>query len=375
MPSSTSSSDRRYLVAFVSTFLVLAVAWEAVLRVYAGATARFALDRPKMETVSAKGETWVLFGNCLVMTGISPKLLAAELGPGDRTIVNIATHEQSPIAFFDYLDRTNRYPDVVIANVSSWINGTNFEQEGDLVFQDDPLGVVPAQREAPGGHTQSYREGSVTTGKRQQQIEDAIAEVLSDRIQMIGHRYHLFDYSIFLGTLATTADLDSSLFQLNIQSWFKVTRSETDGLGYLGVHVDYRPNWPRGLDVMAERYLKRMRLSHLLTDRYWSLLEGYVQKFEAKGTRVLFVRMPEHPSIRAFNDDEYDIATRLDGIAQRTGIRWLDLSTLGPDDGVHLFDSVHADAAATEVLTRKVAAWARDGNSPLRESTELPRGR
>ncbi len=360
MHSSTSSSDRRYLVAFALTFLALVGAWELVLRSRAGATIEFALQRPKMEVTQGTGETWVVFGNCLVMTGISPKLLGDELGAGNRTIFNIAAHEQSPIAFFEYLRRNKQYPDVVVANVSSWINGTNFEQEADLVMQSDPLSLATATRAQAKPNTQSYRESGATTGEIQQAVETAIARVVNENVQALGHRYHLFDYLIFLGTLATTANLDGALYQLQIQSWFKVTHSETDGFGYLGVHVSYRGDWPDGLDKMAERYLKRMRFSRLLTERYWSLLEENVRDMQQHGTRVVFVRMPEHPAIRAFNNETYDLPKKLDDLAARLGTPVLDLSTLGPADGVHLFDSVHPDADAATVITKRIAAWLRE---------------
>ncbi len=361
MRSSTSNSDRRFLVAFALTLLTLVTAWELVLRSRAGATIEFALQRPKMDVSNKTGDTWVVFGNCLVMTGISPKLLDAELGPGERTIYNIAAHEQSPIAFFEYLRRNKLYPNVVIANVSSWINGTNFEQEADLVAQNDPLSLAPATAAQHRPSDQAYRESGGTTGKTQQAVEAAMARVLDENVQSLGHRYHLFDFLIFVGTLASTRNLDGALYQLNIQSWFRVTQSETDGQGYLGVHVAYRSDWQAGLDFMADRYLKRMQLSRLLTDRYWSLLEANVKDMQAHGTKVLFVRMPEHPHIRAFNDETYGLPDRLNRIEKELGTPVLDLSKLGPADGVHLFDSVHPDADAANVITRRIAAWLRDG--------------
>jgi hypothetical protein len=144
-----------------------------------------------------------------------------------------------------------------------------------------------------------------------------------------------------------------------MQSWFRVTSSETDGSGYLGLHVRYRDDWSRGLDRMAERSLQRLRLSNMLTAQYWSRLEEDVRDFRSHGTQVLFVRMPEHPKIRAFNDEAYAVPERLRALEERTGAPVLDLSRLGPSDDVHLFDAVHPDAKAAEVITREIGVWLR----------------
>jgi hypothetical protein len=360
MRSSTSSSNEaRFLLAFGATVVVLFAIWEVVLRAYAGASLEFAIQRPAMKVAAAKGETWVMFGNCLVMTGISPKQLDAQLPPRARTIVNIAAHEQSPLAYFEYLKRAKQYPDVIVANVSSWIRSTNFEQEAARVAQEDPLGIAPAQL-AGASRAQAYKHGGdLGYGGFQKRVEDALAQAVSDRVWSVGHRYHLFDYSIFLWTLASTRELESSLYQLNIQSWFAVASSDTDGQGWVGIHVRYRDDWPHGVDEMSERYLKRMRLSKLLTDRYWQLLEDDIREFQAHGTRVLLVRMPEHPRIREFNDDRYEVPRRLGELHDRTGAPVLDISRLGLADGVRLFDSVHPDADAAAVITQKLATWVR----------------
>lgn len=378
MHSSTSNSDRRYLVAALVTFVTLVGTWELVLRSHAGATVEFALERPKLETRADRGNTWVVLGNCLVMTGISPTLLASELPPDpDRNIINIAAHEQSPIAFFNYLRRSGVYPKVVIANVSSWINGTNFEQETELVAKADPLSVLQMPQAHGAQGQQAYRSSGEVTGEKQQAIESAIAQFLGTHMQTIGHRYHLFDYLMFVSTLGRTRDLDTALYQLNIQSWFRVTSSETDGRGFLGVRVDYRDDWQQGLDEMAERYLKRMRFSRLLTERYWTSLEEQVRHFTAHGTRVLLVRMPEHPAIRAFNDDTYQLPQRLKALESATKAPVLDLSSLGPAEGVRLFDSVHPDLDAAAVIAKKLAPWLRaqhlatSGESPDAGTSEI----
>jgi len=364
MRSYTSSSEARFVLALALTFGVLVTSWELVLRRHGSATVDVfqVTDR---DTAAAHGRQWVIFGNCLMMTGVSPRRLSEQLASDpDRTIVNIAAHEQSPLAFFAYLRSSHRYPDVVIANVSSWLNGTNFEQEGELVAKQDPLtlgaSASRAVRAEAGDRQGAYnQDGDLGAGRLQRAAEASLSGWSNSHFQAFGHRYHLFDYGLFLGTLATTANMDTSLYQLGMQSWFKVTDSDTDGRGYLGLHVQYRGDWDQGLERMAERSLQRLRLSRLLTPRYWELLEGDIREFQSRGTQVFLVRMPEHPKIKAFNDETYAVTERLRAIETRTGAPVLDLSQLGPADGVRLFDAVHPDAAAAQVIERQVGAWLR----------------
>ncbi|CAN5909965.1 hypothetical protein BH11MYX4_BH11MYX4_00310 [soil metagenome] len=364
MRSFTSSSEARFVLALALTFGVLVMSWELVLRRHGSATVDV-FQVTSRDTAAAHGQQWVIFGNCLMMTGVSPRRLSEQLASDpERRIVNIAAHEQSPLAFFAYLRSAHRYPDVVIANVSSWLNGTNFEQEGELVAKQDPLtlgALVPsaAGAKASDGQQAYKQDGDLGAGGLQRAVEAALTGWSNSHVQAFGHRYHLFDYGLFLGTLATTANMDTSLYQLGMQSWFKVTGSDTDGRGYLGLHVQYRADWDQGLERMAERSLQRLRLSRLLTPRYWELLEGDVRDFQSHGTQVFLVRMPEHPRIKAFNDETYAVPERLHAIETRTGAPVLDLSHLGPADGVRLFDAVHPDAAAAEVIDREVGVWLR----------------
>ena len=365
MRSFTSSSEARFVVALALTFCVLATGWEVVLRRRGSAAVDVTqMNGPALDVGSkSRGELWVLFGNCLVMTGVSPRLLTEQLASDperERTVVNIAGHEQSPIAFFEYLKREGRYPDVIISNVSSWLNGTNFEQEGDLVTKQDPLSLGSAPRvvRTSDGQQAYKQDAPAGSGAVQASVEASLTQWSNKHVQVLGHRYHLFDYGLFLAKLTTTADLDASLYQLGMQSWFRVLETETDGRGYLGFKIEYRADWAQGLEQMADRVLQRLRLSRLLTPRYWSLLEGYVREFQSHGTRVLFVRMPEHPRIRAFNDEAYELTSHLHALEQ-AGAPVLDLSRLGPADGVRLFDAVHPDAAAAEVITREIGAWPR----------------
>jgi hypothetical protein len=370
MRSSTSNSDAsstfRFLVAAALTFFVLLGTWERLLRQRASATVDLN-DIPTDLSGARRGEEWILSGNCLVMTGVSPRRLEEQLG-GDsaRSVVSIARHEQSPFASFVYLRESAHYPAVIVTNVSSWLNGTNFDQEGALMSERDPLAIRRGDRPAtsgqPGtsGSTQAFRQDrDVGHGALQERVEQGLSDWTSTHLASVGHRYHLFDYTLFAWTLLTGLDLDNALYQLNMQSWYRVTKSESDGLGYLGLQVSYRDDWNVGLDRMAERSLSRMRLAQLLTPRYWTRLEEEVRHFHSHGTEVVFVRMPEHPKIREFNDATYSITEHLSEIERGTGAPTLDLSKLGPADGVRLFDAVHPDAAAADVITRELAVWLR----------------
>lgn len=381
MLSSTSSSRGALttIAAFAATLFVLLGAWEMVLRTRSGASLQ--LDRPPLTAPRDGDETILVFGNCLMMTGIQPRLLEQELGPTTdarrRNILNIAMHEQTPLAYFSYLQSADYRPDMVITNVSSWINGTNFAREAEFVTKADilglraggaPMGSRDADTRgdgpvegAPGvTGTGAYRGSDALAGGRvQTRIEKELSSAINDTVLSIGHRYRLMDVGLFVGTLATTFDLDRALFQLNMQPWYAVTANDHDGRGWLGVHVRYRDDWLSGVDHMAQRSVTRLTFQRLLTDEYWAKLEQGVHNLEAQGTQVVLVRMPEHPLIRVFNDERYQTTPRVRAIAERTGARYIDLSTLGIVDGVRLFDAVHPDADAALVITRTLAAELR----------------
>jgi hypothetical protein len=356
----------RFSAVLAATFLVLVGAWEGVLRARSGVSPNFAFDPPPVDmSKSTAQERWVLFGNCLVMTGISPRDITTDLGEDkNRLIVNIAEHEQSPIAFFEYLRQHHNYPSVVITNVSSWISGTNFDGDAALVVDNDPLGLGRAAKteeaHSPSANTaqQAFRkDDGAGEGKLQTTAENDLSIAIGTHVRAAGHRYHLFDFGLFTGKLATTGDLDEALYQLNMQSWFTVKGNQSDGAGWIGFDVAYRDDWSQGLDKMAERSLQRLRLSRNLNEKYWDRLEADLREFRAHGTRVFIVRMPEHPLIRKFHEEAYGLNGKLRGIEERTSSPVLDLSELGPADGVRLFDAIHPDAKAAAVITHSVSSW------------------
>jgi hypothetical protein len=359
MLSYISNSDRRFLAVFAVVFLLLAGAWDFVVRKYAGVPI-VAESGPAVPASGQNGpHTWLVFGNCLVLNGVSTGMLAAEIN-SDTRILNLSRHEQSPLAYFHYLRKGNYYPPVIVTNVSSWLNSTNFSQEGELLARADPLGLF--RRDDAGKADPVWTEDVSTISEpendnRRAVIESRLSSTLASGFPSLGKRYHLFDYTGFLWQLIRTRDLDAALYQIGLQSWFQVIGSEVDGSGHLGIKVRYTPAWERNLDVMAEKQLQRMRVAKFLDEEYWRQLEEHLRHFRINGTRVFLVRMPEHPSIRAFNDETYNVPAHLANLSVRTDTPTLDLSDLGLSDGIRLFDAVHPDAEGSRIITQRIAAW------------------
>jgi hypothetical protein len=218
-------------------------------------------------------------------------------------------------------------------------------------------------------------DDALAGGHVQQRVEKELSDAVNRAVLSIGHRYRLMDMGMFLGALVMSFDLDRALLQLNMQPWYAVTSNEEDGHGWLGVDVRYRDDWIRGVDFMAQRSVTRLNFQRLLTDEYWARLEQGVRDLEEHGTHVVLVRMPEHPRIRAFNDQTYQTTPRVRAIAERTGARFVDLSMLGLDDGVRLFDAVHPDADAARVITKALAAALRTSPVPSPTPTGAPEAR
>lgn len=364
MRSSISSSDTRFFLSFLLVLAVLLGAWEWALRASGARETAPDLSALSYARSLTSGQEWLVFGNCLVMNGVSGTRLGqviSEFSP--PRIVNAAQHEQSPLAFFHYLRSTGRYPPVIITNVSSWLNTTNFVKEGENMLAVDPLGLKSARASSPTGGQDAAVKPAASP---QQRIEQALSERINASLISLGKRYHLFDFSLFLWKLLTTLDLEASLYQLRIQSWYSVISAQADGSGFLGFEVEYQDSWTRGVDIMAEMQLQRMRQVNFLNDEYWQAFEDDIADFGAHGSRIFLVRMPEHPAIRTFNDSRYWITERVIAMAERHNLSYLDLSDLGPEQGVRLFDAVHPDAQSSQVITARIGEWIRHQSTNLK---------
>lgn len=368
MRSSISSSEARF---FLSCLLVLAAllgTWEWVLRASGARETAPGLAELSYSRSLSSGQEWLVFGNCLVMNGVSGARLGQIVSASSPPlIVNAAQHEQSPLAFFHYLRTNGHYPPVIITNVSSWLNTTNFIKEGESMLAVDPLGLTAAAAESAA----AVQAASKPTASIQQRIEQTLTERINAGLISLGKRYHLYDFGLFLWKLLTTFDLEASLYQLRIQSWYSVVSAQADGAGFLGFEVEYQDSWTRGVDIMAEMQLQRMRQVNFLNDEYWRTFEDNIAHFGAHGSRILLVRMPEHPAIRAFNDSRYRITERVNAMAARHDLPYLDLSELGPEQGVRLFDAVHPDAHSSEVITARIGEWVRRQSTTSKPQPQL----
>lgn len=347
----------RFFLAFLLTLAVLLGAWEWALRASGARESSPVLADLSYSRSIASGKEWLVFGNCLVMNGVSGARLAQIVSESSPPrIINAAQHEQSPLAFFHYLRSSGRYPPIIISNVSSWLNSTNFIKEGENMLAVDPLRLRAGKEDET---AESRGDGAQPAATVQQRIEQELSGRINAGLISLGKRYHLFDFSLFLWKLLTTFDLEASLYQLRIQSWYSVVSAHPDGAGFLGFEIEYQDSWKRGVDIMAEMQLQRMRQVNFLNDDYWQALEDNIAHFGAHGSRILLVRMPEHPAIRSFNDRTYRITERVKALSERHTLPYLDLSALGPEQGVRLFDAVHPDAQSSEVITTLIGEWVR----------------
>jgi hypothetical protein len=345
------------IIIFTALFLTLMCLWEIVIRNYYNPP--IAIDYSKKEMVLPDEPNWLIFGNCLVLNGLSPKKIISELMVNKHgnynipKVLNISQHEHSPIAYFSYLDKAGYYPDIIFANISSWLNGTNFELETEQLINLDPLDIYSTSDKNTNLDIKNNTTADIIFSKK---IETTLQHITAENIKQSNKRYHLFDYSLFLYEFLKTLNLNESLYNLRIQSWFKVNAIEKDGYGFLGLRVDYNNSWQRGYDVMAEKQLLRIKAGNFLTTKYWKKLDEYISKFKSNGTEIVLMRMPEHPIIRNGNDNIYKIHDKMNELALMHNISVIDFDTL-LDREVKLFDSVHPDYEGSKLISSALANW------------------
>ncbi|GEM_PF-2649662 len=368
MRLSTSSTKYVPLAWFVVTFGALLFGWEAVIRanynpplgisyqllaaVRDDSTAGRAAELPRR---------WVIVGNCLPLQGLSPRSMLEEwhaMRPSSELplVLNISRHEHAPQAFLAYFQMNGFCPDVIIANVSSWINSDSFRRETQDLERSDPLGLRPTKEATD--RTGRKGDGAPTGGEDlRKRVEQGLDRGMHQFLKLTEKRYHLFDFSAFLVTLLTTGDLKDSLYDLNLQSWFKVMESIDDGLGYRGVRVEYESDWDRGVQVMASKHIKRLMAGRFLTPAYWNSLSEQLDHFRRQGARILLLRMPEYPAIYQYNEARYRVTEHLEGLATCPGVAFLDLNSVGYLKHVKLYDVVHPDREGSLRISEYVARW------------------
>ena len=364
------TSNTKYLsfVWFAVIFAVLLLGWEAIIRAnynppldirYEALAAVQDDSAPGREALPQR--RWVIVGNCLVLQGLSPRTMLAEwraLRPGANlpVVLNIARHEHGPQAFLAYFEKSGFVPDVIVANISSWINTDNFSREAQALEKSDPL-RLRATKETEGGAVPLAVGASASHQGFGQQVEDALDHGLQKLLKLTEKRYQLFDFGVFCLTFFTTGDLKGSLYELNLQSWFKVTGSIDDGMGYHGVRVEYEPDWDTGVQVMASKRVKRLKAGGILTSTYWQSLSEQLERFRRQGTRILLIRMPESPTISRFNEGRYSLPQKMQALANNPGVAFLDLNTVESLKTVKLYDAVHADREGSLLISEYVAKW------------------
>lgn len=365
MHSSTSNSDRTYipLLVFLLILSVLLISWEVIIRTHYNPPVVINYDDKASKTADALNRSrkeWLIFGNCLALNGISPKAIKSfwkantpiQNFPSMR---NISRHEQSPLAFFHYLQKAEYYPDVIITNVSSWLNSTNYLTEAQQLITDDPLTLFPKKRKSNKfglGAQENLQSNNIQTN-----IEQMITSTVSQTMKQSDKRFHLLDFSIFLYNLILTGDLRNSLYHINIQSWYKMAGQDSDGHGQIAFHISYDPSWEKAQDIMVEKQLVRMRTGHFLTDGYWSKLKSFIRHFKERGTDVYLVRLPEHKDIYKFNESYYNLSDRLGLISKTTKSPVLDLNQSGIVKQIKLYDTVHPDHQGSMLISKTIASW------------------
>ena len=357
-------------LVFVGTLLLLVASWESVVRAHynsplreidqrVGVTDR---EHPFASETDYDRE-WIVFGNCLVLNGVSPgRMLRVwrENAPTKRLprVLNVSKHEFSPQAYLEYLRRVERYPEIIIMNISSWINSDSFLLDAGRLEADDILGldVHPARQPIENSFVSIKTPDS--NNKFQDHIEDRLVESVGSVLRMSQKKYHLFDVSMFSYVAATTWDWERSLYQLGLQSWFRLMGENADRFGSLSFSVSYNKDWERGSGIMAEKQIRGVQHGHFLTPTYWRSLESMIGQFTLRGTRFIILRMPEHPAIYALNESKYNLNSNARSLTRsNSSVEFIDINESAERSRIRLYDAVHPDHEGSIVLSDYLANW------------------
>ncbi|MFH0821800.1 MAG: hypothetical protein V2B18_03550 [Pseudomonadota bacterium] len=367
MRFSTSNIDKVAPASFALFFAGLLLTWELVIRstynpraeVYYEAPAAGHAAKPD-GSLTAPDRRWVIVGNCLVLQGITPAGLLEEFGKRDPrsslpSILNVGRHEHPPHAFLQYMKDHGFFPEVILANVSSWIDSDNYHHQTRLIEEQDVLGLRPDKEAA--GEVPSEAPTPASGRSVRSRVEQELTSRLNDALRLTEKRYHLADFTLFAWTLVRTGNLKTALYDINLQTWFKLAGVHRDGYGYQGFAVKYEPRWDEAVNLMAAKQLRRMSFGVFLSPRYWRELEELLDHFRRGGTKILLLRMPEHPDIYEFNEQRYQVSANMNRIAATVDAGVLDLNVPRFISGVKLYDVVHPDKTGAETLTHRLAQW------------------
>ncbi len=357
MPLSTSSSESQWkpFAAGVAAMVFFIGIWEWGVRLHYNPplekiernTLLFD-DSHEFAAQTDADRTWIAFGNCLVMNGVSPKVMLKRWRDLDANarlprFVNGAEHEFAPQAYLQYLKSVDHFPSVVLANVSSWLHSDNFEVEASLLAADNFLGL---------GTDPVVVEEETSF---QQRTETFLHSKLGSVLRLSNKKYHLFDFTLFLSALGTTWDFEKSFYQIQMQRWYKLRSEQADGFGNLAFEINYGPTWETGTQTMVNKQLSRARIGYFLTETYWESLEQLITEFNEHGTRFVMMRMPEHPDIFDFNEERYAINEKLTEIARNPNVEFVNFNVAEVLDNIRLFDAVHPDVPSAKLITTYLA--------------------
>jgi hypothetical protein len=361
MPLSTSSSNSEWkpFALGVAAIVIFVSIWEWCIRIHYNpplekihrTTILNDNSHPFAEQTDAN-RTWIAFGNCLVMNGVSPKVMLERWREQNTNaqlprVVNAAEHEFAPQAYLQYLKSVDHFPSVVIANVSGWLNSDNFDVAASELAADNPLGLGTDVAKKP-----TLVEIETTF---QEETEVFLHKKLGEVMRLTHKKHHLFDFSLFLAMLGKSWDLEKSFYQLRMQRWFKLLSEQDDGFGSLAFEVDYGPNWQSGVQTMVDQQLIRARLGYFLTESYWTSLEELIKEFNQYGTRFVMMRMPEHPDIFAFYEKKYGINEKLTKLAENPKVEFVNLNVDEVREQIRLFDAVHPDFLSAKFMSTYLA--------------------
>ena len=224
--------------------------------------------------------------------------------------------------------------------------------EAEQIIDADPLNLFNNNEK----QYNNELENNAGRGSFSNEIENNLRNITSRYIKQSNKRYHLFDYLLFLAQLFQSFDLRDSLYNIRMQSWFRISSMEIDNFGHLGLHVDYNEDWLRAQDIMAEKQILRIRAGKFLNEIYWEELKNYIHEFQSKGTKIVLMRMPEHRYIRVVNDDIYNIDNKMIELAHSNNIDLIDFPDIMESD-IRLFDAVHPDFEGSVVISKTLAKW------------------
>jgi hypothetical protein len=348
--SSTSSSERTAAAAFALVLAALTVSYELLVRTaearYGTRPAGVVSPRlPKIEALAADlggGAHYSVYalGSSRTEEGLRSDALTPPLG----TAFNLGMSGSSLLSGFEALDLLGERPALVIAGVSPMDFSALFVRQGSghLRRARDSVALLRAPRMQPSAASPATVARDLTYAmlhgaepNRRRNLGQWL-----DRIRLRG------DLLKFLNNADAVAHDDNL--------WV---------LGWLGVPRVATPETFRQLRPAAT--IDEYRAEH---EPYYAHLEQAVARRRARGSEVVFVRMPIAPVPRQIEDAAgFDADMR--AFAERCGVRYIDGNALAGDAFLHdrrnFVDGGHLNVTGATAFSRALAA-ALHASAPIR---------